>query len=217
VSTDELAALPLCYAPDHLLTLAELARRPGWSRSLVSRLLGAHDVEEPNPWYRNAAPLRLYRFSRVAEAERSPEFAAAADRVAKRKDAAARAVETKRRRLVEYVDGLAIEIPWLDRETLTRRACDQYNARQWERAERHQDCERFREATPESDPEFLDRISVNYLRHRCSCYDRELRRMAGKVGADEVYPALRRKVLEAIASTYPALAPEALRQIERDT
>jgi hypothetical protein len=39
--------------------------------------------------------------------------------------------------------------------------------------------------------------------------------MAAKVGAEEVYPAQQRKVLEAIAAAYPALAEEARRQVER--
>jgi hypothetical protein len=62
----------------------------------------------------------------------------------------------------------------------------------------------FIPATPEFDPVFLKRISVNFLRHRLTGYEAHLADIYGKVGTDTAYPKIKAKVLDAIAA---ALSP----------
>jgi hypothetical protein len=71
-------------------------------------------------------------------------------------------------------------------------------------------------AAPDQRRSFLDRICVNYLRHRFSPYDDALTQIKGQVGAPEAKTLLRIRVYEAIAKTYPELEYECYRQrIER--
>ena len=77
-----------------------------------------------------------------------------------------------------------------------------YNARRWIRD---------LDVEPEparltSDPQFLERITVNYLRHAVSDYDDVLADLTRRVGKDEAYICVRTKVLEEIARVYPKLA-----------
>jgi hypothetical protein len=62
-----------------------------------------------------------------------------------------------------------------------------------------------REARRNSDPEFLQRITINYIRHQHSEYDEQLEHIFGKVGTAEAYLALNRKIADAIEEKYPVL------------
>ena len=73
-------------------------------------------------------------------------------------------------------------------------------------------------ATTSSNPQFLERITVNYLRHVCSNYDAHrdfLRRIPpgqrARAGA-----IIKGRVLARIATSYPPLAAEARRQAQRE-
>ena len=62
---------------------------------------------------------------------------------------------------------------------------------------------------------FLERITVNYVRHRLTSYDRNLERVAGQIGVALAITAIRKRIYAAIAETYPHLAPECERQLAR--
>ncbi len=70
----------------------------------------------------------------------------------------------------------------------------------------------FPPASPASDPASLDRIRVNYLRHRLTHHDGGLRRTSGRVGASEAYVIVKRAVLAAIGEAYPCPTAECDRQ-----
>jgi hypothetical protein len=46
----------------------------GWTISAIAKYLGKPDKVAPNPHYRRAAKMRLYKVDRVRQAEKSPEF-----------------------------------------------------------------------------------------------------------------------------------------------
>jgi hypothetical protein len=192
---------------DDYLTVPSLKAR-GWTQALIRDYLGAPDTSCPNPYYRSAAPMRLYARARVEAVEASPAWSTLQEQVARRK-AAAKAVETKTQRLWDYLDELEITVPVMSLPLLTEQACAHYNDRQAAR-------ERWdaQEATPASNPSFLERISVNYLRHRLSSYEQELARLFGKVGVREAYLEVNEMVYDAIATAYPTLAAECARQLQ---
>jgi hypothetical protein len=88
------------------------------------------------------------------------------------------------------------------------RAIESYNAYQSERANRE-----F--ARADSAPEFLDRITVNFLRHCGTDYDELLTRMFGMVGTDEARVRLRCRIIEHIVAAHPELAAAGDEQIRR--
>jgi hypothetical protein len=66
-------------------------------------------------------------------------------------------------------------------------------------------------------PQFVERVCVNYLRHRPP-YERHLREIPEKVGRSQIYntyKAYKTNVLRAIAKIYPWLAEECKRQEQR--
>jgi len=89
-----------------------------------------------------------------------------------------------------------------------RDACAHYNALQLARGNYDYD-----QATPDSDPAFLERIAVNYLRHELSDYEPELAKLFGQVGRADASSVVRKRVYNAIADAYPDLASECSRQL----
>jgi hypothetical protein len=170
----------------------------------------------PNPHYRQAAPMRLYSAARVEAAEQGPDFVAHLAKVQQRRQRGLAQAAHKRQQILAWVDGLTITVPSFEPETLTALACEHYNdgefVPEWVLERQARLGEWDRGATPDSDPAFLARITVNFLRHGCTEYEALLDRTFGQVGTEEAKAAIRRRVLEAIAQTYPALTEECRQQ-----
>jgi hypothetical protein len=94
-----------------------------------------------------------------------------------------------------------IVVDVLDPAVLRERAIAAYNA-----------ANDWRWASAGDDPAFLKRITVNYIRHNLTRYDRELEDLAGKVGVRKAVMVIRRRVYDAIARVYPRYAAECERQ-----
>ena len=148
--------------------------------------------------------MQLFAVERVTEVESSDHFK---QRSRNRQISATKAAETKRARLLTEVGGWEIEIVREPTYQLIRLAIDSYNAHQRERGE----CGGA--ASIKSDEGFLDRITVNFIRHRMTEYDARLANLYGKAGKTEARELLRAKILTAISRTYPELYIECARQL----
>jgi hypothetical protein len=72
------------------------------------------------------------------------------------------------------------------------------------------------DGTAEDAPaEFLERITVNFIRHNLTAYDRALEEVAGRVGIASAVQAIRARIYSAIGESDPALADECSRQLMR--
>ena len=177
----------------------------GWTESMIKQYLGEPDELKPNPYYKSAAPMRLYNLKRVEKVEKSKKFIEAKAAADRRKESAAKGVATKVDKAIQYAKTVKIEVPIIDYDTLVKHACRHYN--DWH------ECDRngmpnldFIPADPKhSDPEFLHRITINYLRHECTSYDDELDKLFGKTGTHEAHQILQRRINKEIRATYPQM------------
>jgi hypothetical protein len=196
------------------LTKTALLEREGWSLSLVNSLLGEPDDRKKVAGYR--IPLALFNLCRVEQAEASLEFIKAQPELARRKAAAVKAKATKIERLEETTRAMRITVLKLPLDRVQEEAIDHYNDREtemWLAGRRSVDDDRS--ADKDSNPAFLKRIMVNYIRHELTEYDRTLETTIGKVGRYSVIPELMNRVFTQIADTYPELADECRRQLAR--
>lgn len=184
------------------LTKSALLIRAGWTATLVSRLLGEPDQRKKV--FGRTVPLALYEVARIEQAEVGADFALAQASVAKRKVAAAKAVATKTANLMAAIEAMPITVERLGLADVKRQAIDSYNMRS--RSDSF--------ASIADDPAFLERITVNFIRHELSEYDVALWEAAGKTGIARAVAEIRRRVYSAIAQAYPALSAECERQIE---
>lgn len=184
-----------------LLDMPSLRAR-GWTDAAVRNFLGEADDLRDNPKYRHAgAPMKLYFRVRVEAAEATPAWTAWKDGSAVRKSAARAAVATKEAELAEAIEEWSPTIRVWERDKVVKAAIDAYNA--WNEG-------REKYATEHSDPQFLERITVNFIRHELTEYDFKFR---GRVGITSQHEDVRDKVLEKIAELYPWLEDECWRQI----
>jgi len=191
------------YRSDHTTSVG--LREHGWTDAAIKRFLGEPDKRVPNPHYKSGPEMKLYAVARVLEIEKAPAWQEWLAASASRKRGAQTAVETKRVKLIEYAEAMRITVPEMPRDKVTALACRHYNMRS-----RDDDMP----ADKNSDEAFLERISVNYLRHQMSSYERQLMAVYGKVGVEEGVRIIRRKVYAAIAAAYPYFDGECKRQKE---
>lgn len=187
---------------EQMLTKTSLKER-GWTDALIRKFLGEPDVLRPNPHYRSAPKMQLYKIDRVIDIEQNEAFKAALETARKRSETRKKSAIEQAERLREYIRNLKIEFPVWSKQRLSQEACDHYN-RLWRNTEKR--------ATPQSPEDFLSRISVNFLRHGLTPYDMELYLMFGKIGSVEGRVLLKARILECIAETYPFLKDECERQ-----
>ena len=193
------------------LTKSRLKVERGWTNKLMKNFLPEPDETKLNPHYKSGPPMLLFKIQTIQEIEQTESFQKAKHKTEKRKRAAQKAVEKKRDKLNDYLGTLKIEVPIYSKTNLVSLACKHYNEIQQQReAEGLATCGLI--ATPASDPQFLRRICVNYLRHCLTSYEVYLDKISGKVGFAEGYETIRRIIFDQIAVGYPWLAEECKRQ-----
>lgn len=194
-----------------MLSLKDLKER-GWTAALVKQFLGEPDALKPNPHYREAAPMQLYASARVLEAESQEEWKQAKARASLRSQASKRVAARKAAELVEQASQMRITVHRLPTETVIEQAIASYNAHTWEIAWRHGDA--WEKASESSDPDFLLRITVNYMRHHLTSYDTHLEQVAGQIGVRQAGKVIRHRIYDEIAKAYPEYAEECQRQLQ---
>ena len=151
--------------------------------------------------------MRLYLLSHVEAVEATDEFRTAVKQSGPRREASKKGVETKRAKTRDWLAALTILVEELEWEDLVSCAADHYNT-----GPKGNDDNWIDASSP---PEVLHRHMVNYLRHQMTDYEELLRQKSGRVGSDEAYLELNRKIYDAISEMYPKLADECERQMSR--
>jgi hypothetical protein len=149
----------------------------GWTAALVKQFLGEPDALKPNPYYRKAAPMQLYSPARVLGAESQEQWKQAKALASLRSQASKTVAARQAAELVERAEQLQITVHRLPTEAVIEQAIASYNAHNWGIAWRLGDA--WHPATERSDPDFLERITFNYIRHHLTSYDTLLEQVAG--------------------------------------
>lgn len=196
---------------DEMLTKTDVKAR-GWTDALIHKFLGDPDGTARNPRYRQkGAPVLLFLKRRVEAAETSEEFKTEMQKTVKRRAGAKAGVKTKRENIIRHFESLEIRLTGSPLEDVRREAKEAYDKRgprgRSIRRDSSDEDDEFDEfgGLQETDADFSDRITVNYLRHKCTNYEAELKRKFGQVAREEWYPLFKKRVLDAIASRYPDL------------
>lgn len=186
-----------------MLIAADLKKERGWTDSQIRTFLPEPDRTARNPFSRKAAPMKLYARERVEAVEATPEFASAREASRKRQLAARERALAKKKEAVAVAQAVELRIVPEDWPVVQQKALEHYNGR----LRRNQP-----PATPRTAPSRLNRLTVNYLRHQQTSYEEQLQQFKGVVGVGEAYLVVRNRILDLIATTYPALAAECERQ-----
>ena len=197
--------------PDHCCK--STLKERGWTDRAIERFLKQPDKEVPNPYYKSSPPMKLYKLSRVEFIEASDDFKGFQARNQKRLDATRKGMKTKLERLLNTVASMEIFIERKHFEDVILEAIESYNGFKGSMSADKEDFD-YQPASIESDQQFLHRITVNYLRHRCTPYERALDKIKGKVGKREAYALLNQMIYNKISELYPLLTHECNSQLE---
>ncbi|MBR5950086.1 MAG: hypothetical protein IKZ87_01485 [Actinomycetaceae bacterium] len=163
-------------------------------------------MEVPNPHYKSGPPMLLWYEKDVKRAMRTKRFQRHLEERASRKAAAAKAVETKKRKTAAYVDEMIgkIEVRAVDvAKSNFEHAVLSGHEDDWGCGPRNKD---------DVPKHIWQRWAVNYIRHQLTRYDEELYNTKGMVGFSDQYSRYKAAVLDAIAQMYPQFAKECERQ-----
>jgi len=186
-----------------LYSAPDLKKR-GWTEASITRILGHWENERPNPY--GKAPMRFWTKSKVESAEKTRAFQDFKSKSDVRSKKAKEVAEVKKKELLEKIGSWEPTIV-LPSGSLRKAAIQHYEDLWASKGE-------FKLADS-TNPEFLDRITVNYLRHECTDYDPLLEGLAGKIGKFEAYELAKCHVLGAIARKFPKLSKECLKQRQK--
>lgn len=202
----------------HMLSASSVKARPGWTDSAIVKFLGEPDERKTNPTYRMAPPMRLYRLNRVEAVEATPEFATHAQKSTLRSVSALAVAERKRRETLAWANTVPITLGSVrSLDAVQQSSIRHFNERQkWKSAvwgDSRDNAPSLLKEMSNVEESFLDRITVNYLRHEMSNYEGLLEEKFGRIGNAEAYGVIKRRVLEVIADTYPILSDAVARQL----
>jgi hypothetical protein len=172
-----------------------------WTDGLITRLLTAPDRIKRR---HGGGVIHLFRKERVELIENSEEFKKYQEKTLKRRRAAGiRMIERSdllREQIIQHIEAIDIKIRnFITVEELYKASVEHYIQLWIGRGSFD------KTANLGASLEFLNRISINMLRHECSCYEKELYSMFGKVGAAIAYELLKTRVNQEIIKLYPFL------------
>lgn len=155
--------------------------------------------------------MKLFLLERVEAAEKTDAFVTISEKAKRRSEAMKASAAKRREKNLDKVRHLNVKVDQIDMVNLRRLAIRCYNQIQQEKPFEYGRI--YNPATEDSDPEFLKRIMVNYLRHQRTRYDELLRKQYGIIGVDYAKDIVRAKAYAAIITQYPELADECHRQL----
>lgn len=189
------------YPREDLLSVPQLKDR-GWTDAMIRDLLGEPDDTRQNPNGVNKPRMKMWLVSRVDEVECDPAFSDRLDQARTRSAVGTKTAEIRAKKLTDLVSQIEITVVQMPMADAVECAISHYNLLKGERVGLRYD---WQLAAADSDPEFLDRITVNFLRHEGTTYDSLLRKLKGLVGKDQAYVLIHNRTLDAIAEAYPDL------------
>ena len=194
---------------ENLLNKKEVKER-GWTDKLIETFLGEPDESRTNPFYKKAAPTKLYDMDRIQEIEATEVFQYEFEKSRKRKSQAEKATITKKVKAEQEYDKIleelaGLELPDLTENELLDLAIKDYNA-MWAGYE-------FKRACKNDDLDFLYRITVNFVRHNLINYEEVLTQAKNKTGKIDLLKNAYNLIFKKIGKKYPWLEAECDEQL----
>ena len=216
---------------EEYITATGLIQKRDWTKTMVNKLLADVEVKWlDNPHYKCASPMGLYNMKDIKRIEKTKKFKDAKEIADKRKASAKKAVETQKKNTISMVDKFSIIVERLTLEDLKEITLKdkqnwydihpkyiRYDVREY--ADYDEDdiyyfengyyeneyIERNAYTAPE---EVVKRWMVNYIRHKLTNYDEELKRICGRLAREKAYAKYKNILAAEMKKVYPELEKE---------
>lgn len=183
----------------------------GFTDKLIKELLPDPQLL-PNPFYKSAAAMKLWKVSDVEDAMKNPVFQESLNKRKKYQEAAKKALATKVSKLKAETDKFieSINIKHMDIDALREAAI--YSKQVWYDNQSYRYGEAYSKNAYGADEDTVKRWMVNFIRHEMTSYDEQLYHMKGRAGIHDMYHDIHNVILDKIALVYPELAQECKNQ-----
>lgn len=216
---------------EEYITATGLIQKRDWTKTIVNKLLADVEVKwVDNPHYKCAPPMGLYNMKDIKRIEKTKKFKDAKEIADKRKASAKKAVETQKKNTISMVDKFSIIVERLALEDLKEITLKdkqnwyymnpkyiRYDVRDY--ADYDEDdiyyfensyyeyeyIERNAYTAPD---DVVNRWMVNYIRHKLTNYDEELKRICGRLAREEAYTKYKNILAVEMKKVYPELERE---------
>jgi hypothetical protein len=188
------------------ITKTDLISIRKWTERLIKKYMPVPDAIKNNPHFRRASEMKLYKISRVESIEKKELFLIDFQKTTLRRKSSSKMVRTKKDNLLIQISELPISVEIIPRNELVPLVLDDYNDRNY-----YKDYLTFRDL----DQSTLERLTVNYIRHRLTSYNRCLDLIFSKVGKEDGYRLLNERIYKSISESYPDLTGECALQLRR--
>jgi hypothetical protein len=189
------------------ITKTDLISIRKWTDRLIKKYMPVPDEIRNNPHYGRASEMKLYKISRVESIEKNEQFLIDFEKTTLRRKSSLKMVETKKDNLLIEISELPISVEFIPRNELVPLVIDNYNKNKDE----YKGYSSFRDF----DQSKLERLTVNYIRHKLTPYDYYLKLIESKVGKKEGYRLLKERIYNCISESYPDLTRECTLQFRR--
>jgi len=190
--------------------------KSGWSSSMIEKLYGKPDKTKRNSFYYNGPPISLYLITKIEMIEKTEEYKLLKEKFDKRSSKIKLSIDKQKKDFLNQISN-NITIESIEEQIknsysykhsyVVNDAIESYN-------NFHSYFDDFEIVSINSDKDFLERITVNYIRHNLTNYEDELLKTFNKFGKHEVINLIKYNVLIAISNVYPHLKDECKRQID---
>ena len=175
-----------------LLKTAEILERD-WTRGLIKKFLS-----EPDKIHKiltSVGKAHLYDENRVLLIEQTEEFKAAKQIAMKRRNKSIEITEKRKNDVLAQAQALSINVRRIDIDKLTKLVVNEHNY-----------------GMPVTDENVLERMTVNFIRHELTEYDKNLSDQFGKIGKVEAVKIIRRNIFKEMLRIYPEFSYQIKKQ-----
>lgn len=182
----------------------------GWTKGLIKRFMPEpSDIE----YFRNGCRY-FYGINRVREIEATEEFIQLQQKALRRREAGIASAEKRKAEYLDYLKNrMPVRVKTIPLDEVIDDAICSYNVHKAWKSQYVDDF--YQPASRRSGRGFLERITVNYIRHHLTSYDNLLAAQYGKLGKKEALEIIQIRVFQAIADAYPDLRNECDQQLVR--
>ena len=192
---------------EETLCKSQLKER-GWTDSIIKEANLPFE-EKTNPYYKCAAPMRLYKLEDVEAFEATKVFETLLEKAKSRKKSGEKAVETKLKKTMAMAEKKVMSLKpprRIEIMDLRKRAFRNYNYIHSEEIDREFPFKQFLDPKEQYDDDFEKRVMTNYVRHcMMEDYDKTLHDLKGLVGKELFYDTYKDAIMDAIYTVYPEL------------
>jgi hypothetical protein len=177
------------------MVTTDFLKARGWTKVGIDRFLGEADATQPHPKYPGASQ-RLFRLARVESVEQTAEHLAWRKERERRGQRGQVVAAARAAKLHDEIRSWKPEVGVYPLAECRRQAIAEHNA------------EHSLAVTETSAPDFLDMVTLMYIRDHMTNFTHWRGGVRGKTGSSEALQLAHRQVCSAIADAYPDLAKQ---------